>query len=41
MAWWLLLTAGWIVAMVLTFSYEPPPDGETDREHVPRGSTSA
>ncbi len=31
---------GWIVAMVLTFSYEPPPDGETDREHVPRGSTS-
>ena len=27
---------GWIVAMVLTFAYEPPPVGsEPDREHVP------
>ncbi len=30
---------GWIVAMVLTFAYEPPPDGaEPDREHVPGGA---
>ena len=29
---------GWIVSMVLTFAYEPPADGETDREHVPAGS---
>jgi hypothetical protein len=27
---------GWIVAMVMTFAYEPPADGEEpDREHVP------
>lgn len=30
---------GWIVAMVLTFAYEPPPDGaEPDQEHVPGGA---
>jgi hypothetical protein len=28
---------GWIVSMVLTYAYEPPPDGEVDREHVPGG----
>lgn len=32
---------GWIVAMVLTFAYEPPTNGETDREHVPAGSRDA
>lgn len=27
---------GWIVAMVLTYAYEPPPEGsEPDRPHVP------
>jgi hypothetical protein len=27
---------GWIVALVLTYAYEPPPPGsEPDREHVP------
>lgn len=27
---------GWILAMVMTFAYEPPPEGsEPDREHVP------
>ena len=27
---------GWIVAMVLTYAYEPPTEGEgPDREHVP------
>jgi hypothetical protein len=25
---------GWIVAMVLTFAYEPPPEGETDVPHL-------
>lgn len=24
---------GWVVAMVLTFLYEPPPPGETDTPH--------
>lgn len=28
---------GWIVSMVLTYAYEPPPEGETDRAHVPGG----
>jgi len=32
---------GWIVSMVLTYAYEPPADGETDREHVPAGSRDA
>ena len=27
---------GWIVAMVMTYAYEPPPDGsEPDRPHIP------
>ena len=27
---------GWIVAMVMTYAYEPPAEGEgPDREHVP------
>lgn len=27
---------GWVVAMVLTYAYEPPPPGaEPDREHIP------
>lgn len=30
---------GWIVAMVMTYAYEPPADGEgPDREHVPGSS---
>ena len=29
---------GWIVAMVLTYAYEPPPEGsEPDQDHVPAG----
>lgn len=31
---WTLI--GWVVAMVMTFAYEPPPEGsEPDRERVP------
>ena len=26
---------GWIVAMVMTYAYEPPPDGEVDVPHHP------
>ena len=27
---------GWIVAVVMTYAYEPPPEGsEPDREHIP------
>ncbi len=27
---------GWIVAMVMTYAYEPPPEGsEPDRPHIP------
>ncbi len=29
---------GWIVSMVLTYAYEPPPAGELDVEHVPGGA---
>ncbi len=30
---------GWIVAMVLTYAYEPPPVGaDPDREHIPGSS---
>jgi multisubunit Na+/H+ antiporter MnhB subunit len=30
---------GWIVAMVLTFAYEPPSEGDApDQEHVPQGA---
>ena len=29
---------GWIVSMVLTYAYEPPPAGEVDEAHVPAGS---
>jgi hypothetical protein len=29
---------GWIVSMVLTYAYEPPPAGEVDEEHVPGGA---
>ena len=29
---------GWIVSMVLTYAYEPPPAGEVDEAHVPGGS---
>ncbi len=28
---------GWIVSMVLTYAYEPPPPGEVDEAHVPGG----
>ncbi len=31
---WTLI--GWIAALVMTFSWEPPPIGETDVPHVPR-----
>lgn len=31
---------GWIVSMVLTYAYEPPPAGEADEEHVPGGTRS-
>ncbi len=30
---WTIL--GWIVAMVMTYAYEPPPDGEVDVPHHP------
>jgi riboflavin transporter FmnP len=26
---------GWVVALVLTYAYEPPPPGEADVEHIP------
>jgi hypothetical protein len=29
---------GWIVSMVLTYAYEPPPEGEVDEAHIPGGS---
>jgi len=28
---------GWIVSMVLTYAYEPPPAGEVDEAHAPGG----
>ena len=28
---------GWIVCMVLTYAYEPPPEGETDEARHPGG----
>lgn len=30
---WTIL--GWIAAMVMTFRYEPPPEGEVDEPHRP------
>lgn len=30
---WTLI--GWVAAMVMTFAYEAPPEGETDTPHLP------